>query len=363
LPTRFPLTNPAAGNENAGMAIASLTLSLSGNTEIQLTPEGPTFKSWDGRPGAWRIDREIAKALVAKAAARKTPLVIDYEHQTLLASQNGQPAPAAGWFGNLEWREGKGLFATDVKWTDRAAAMIAAGEYKFISPVFEHDKNGVVKGIRMAALTNYPGLDGMQAVALTAAFARLSTDEETQMAIDVISKLREALGLAETETEEATLAAALALKSRAEKAEAELAELKTKAKADAEAASTELAALKAKTPDPAKSVPLAVVTELQGQFAALRADHEKVLVDQLFKAAREEGKVISPEFEAHLRTIPMVALKGILDGLTPVAALSAMQSSTTQIGTDGKPVPAAHDIAVMKALGLSADEYAKGKLA
>ncbi|WP_413164973.1 phage protease [Escherichia coli] len=97
----------------------------------------------DGRPhtdevesGKWVLTAELAAQLVAQVAARTTPFVIDYEHQTLRAVNNGKPAPAAGWFSQVEWREGAGLYATGVEWTDNAAAMIAAGEYKFISPVF-----------------------------------------------------------------------------------------------------------------------------------------------------------------------------------------------------------------------------------
>jgi phage I-like protein len=91
--------------------------------------------------------------------------VVDYEHQTLLAAQNGHPAPAAGWFSKLEWRE-SGLFAIDVEWTERATQMIEGGEYKYISPVFAYDKKtGKVLRLLHAALTNNPALDGMDAVA------------------------------------------------------------------------------------------------------------------------------------------------------------------------------------------------------
>ncbi len=66
----------------------------------------------------------------------------------------------------MEWREGAGLYATGVEWTDNAAAMIAAGEYKFISPVFAYNKRGEVLELLHAALTNTLALDGMDAVML-----------------------------------------------------------------------------------------------------------------------------------------------------------------------------------------------------
>ncbi len=99
------------------------TVALAAEREIQLLPAGE-FAARDGRPGKggkWKIDAAIAAALIALAEARTTPFVLDYEHQTLHAERNGQPAPAAGWFKTLEWREGKGLYATDVQWTERAA--------------------------------------------------------------------------------------------------------------------------------------------------------------------------------------------------------------------------------------------------
>src|SRR5690606_17995947 len=100
-------------------AIAACVFELQANAagEIQLLPAG-AFRARDGRPEKiphWFIDGDIAAAVIARAASRKTPLVIDYEHQTLLTEQNGQPAPAAGWFREMEWRDGAGLFALNVE--------------------------------------------------------------------------------------------------------------------------------------------------------------------------------------------------------------------------------------------------------
>lgn len=72
-----------------------------------------------------------------------------------------QPAPAAGWFKRMEWREGIGLFATDVRWTDKAKVMIAAREYRYISPVFHYGPDGDVLNLIGLGLTNTPALDGL----------------------------------------------------------------------------------------------------------------------------------------------------------------------------------------------------------
>lgn len=108
---------------------------------------------------------DAALSVVRLAAARVSDFVIDYEHQTLNTASNGQPAPAAGWFKRLEWREGDGLYVTDARWTERASAMIKAKEYRFISPTFHYDKHGNVLDIVNAALTNNPALDGLTELA------------------------------------------------------------------------------------------------------------------------------------------------------------------------------------------------------
>ena len=92
------------------------------------------------------------RALADAINRRGNEFVIDYEHQTVLSADNGQPAPAAGWAARVEWRDGLGLFAADIRWTDRARAMLAAGEYRYISPVLVSDASGTVVDVLHAAL-------------------------------------------------------------------------------------------------------------------------------------------------------------------------------------------------------------------
>lgn len=162
-------------------AACAVALSSTGNV-IQLLPAG-TFRAKDGRPDdvdAWTLDEQSAGVLIA-ASSVQGRLVIDYEHQSLNSQANGQPAPAAGWFSRMEWREGEGLFAVDVEWTDKASQMIKAGEYRYLSPVIDYDKStGVVTKLVSAALTNNPALDGMEEVtALSANPANARPDTGT----------------------------------------------------------------------------------------------------------------------------------------------------------------------------------------
>lgn len=91
------------------------------------------------------------------------PLCIDYEHQSVEAGKKIGPTPAAGWIHELASRDGE--IWGRVAWTDKAAEMIAAAEYRYISPVFQYDKqSGVILRIVGAGLTNNPNLY-LQAVA------------------------------------------------------------------------------------------------------------------------------------------------------------------------------------------------------
>lgn len=154
------------------IGLAACAITVTASNEIQLLPAGP-FRATDGRPhdvAHWVIDAALSAEIIAEFAARANRTVVDYEHQTLLTAQNGQPAPAAGWFGKLEWRE-SGLYAIDVEWTERATQMIDGGEYRYISPVFTYNKKtGQVTRLLHAALTNNPALDGMDAVAASQFF-------------------------------------------------------------------------------------------------------------------------------------------------------------------------------------------------
>lgn len=312
------------------VALAALALDLNAGVELQLTPAGP-FKARDGRPteprdGAWKIDAAIAQRVIAAIAARKTPTVIDYEHQTLLAEANGQPAPAAGWFTQAAWREGQGLFATDVQWTERAKQMIAAGEYRYFSPVIAYDaRTGEVTDILMGAITNMPGIDGMQDVMLRAA-ARFNLSQQENIMSELLKQLLTALSLPETTTEADAIAACAALKAKADKA----GELET-----------QVAALKAHTPDPAKYAPISAMQELQTKVATLSAQITKRDLDELIEAALRDGKLL-PAQENWARELGATNIAALKSYVETAQALPALRG--TQSGGKGPGVAAAGDV-------------------
>lgn len=315
------MTSPARTFACAVAALAAqIELAAGGAPDaVQLLPAG-RFRASDGRPAdapAWVLDADIAKRLIEQVAARKNPLPIDYEHQTVHARSNGQPAPAAGWFDRLEWREGSGLWAVGVRWTERARQMIAAGEYRYISPVFVYDRrSGAITRLLHAALTNDPALDGMAAVA--AAFEPTPLDTETHdMELDtLVAACASALGQPGLAAEH--LPAAIA----ALKAEADA------ARAAADQAAADVAALKASTQ------PSEVVAQLKADLARLTAEVNARRIDDLIKPALADGRLL-PAQEAWARELGqsnLAALARYLDTAQPIAALVASQTAGAQPG-------------------------------
>ena len=94
-PGRALLSMPVASFVATGTALQAAS------GRIQLFPAG-TFAARDGRPGnlrgvnatSWRLTAQDAEAVIAHWQRTATPLVVDYEHQTQLAAQNGRPETA-----------------------------------------------------------------------------------------------------------------------------------------------------------------------------------------------------------------------------------------------------------------------------
>lgn len=328
---------------------------------MQLMPAGE-FRAADGRPqpwGSWKLTPEIAARLVAEANARPNKYVIDYEHQTQLAETNGQPAPAAGWFKSLEFRPGAGLYAPDVDWTARAKGYLAGDEYKYISPVFAFDKKtGEVQRIVSVALTNDPGLHGMDEVtlaALTARFNQVSQSagdqppQETTTMNPVLLALLKALGLPATEatTEVEAVSAVAALKAKSE---------------SVDQLTTQIVTLKAAPPDAAKYVPVEKLAELNTEIVQLKAEKVKHEVDEVINQAKALGKV-TPSLETEFRAIgqsDIAQLKRMLDATPANPALAGkQQTSGKQPGGTGTELND-EQLAICKRMNLTPEQYLAG---
>lgn len=339
---------------------------------IQLFPCGQ-FSARDGRPKSmkgvsartWQCTSTEAQTLISAWQTRATPLVIDYEHQTQNAEDNGKPAPAAGWITQLDWQEGKGLFA-DVEWTERARAYIRAKEYRYISPVFAFDTStGAVSVLHCAALTNYPALDGMTVVT-----AKIDTDAvhekstgEHPMNKDLLAFLQKTLGLPAEATEaHCTAAATAALASLPENVPAALV-----------AKDAEITSLKSKTetaPDPALFVPMDVanglrqqVTSLATKITAMEGEHAGKTMQADIEAALKDGRLpaSAKAWATALATSKPEALREFLTIAPPITALTTQQSATLPTGNTQVTALTAEDNYVCQQLGMSHEDFTKHK--
>lgn len=340
----------ACNSQSIGMlAACTFELQQKASREVQLLPAG-AFRTNDGRPAecaAWKLDAASAAKVISKVDALKRKLVIDYEHQTLNSEVNGLPAPAAGRFKSLEWREGAGLFATDVTWTAKAKQMIENDEYLYLSPVFDYDpKTGDVIRLRHAALTNDPGLDNIgDVLARAAARFNAQPSQENNTMNKLFAAVIATLALPATATEDDAIAGVAALKTKADKT------------GDLE---TQVAALKSSSPDPTKYVPVETVTNLQTQLATLTGQVNGREIDEVVTAALKDGKLL-PATEQWARDLgkkDMAALKDFIAKAPAVAALKGQQNGGRSPDAKEGELDETQ-LAVCKNLGISPEDYKK----
>ncbi|MGK3122906.1 phage protease [Candidatus Pantoea formicae] len=316
------------------IASLSLAINCASHNEIQLLPAGH-FRAQDGRPeecpDGWYIDAAIAANLIATADARSTPYSLDYEHQTLRAAKNGQPAPASGWFKQLEWREGEGLFATGVDWTAAAASYIEAKEYRFISPVFLYDKEGRVTSLINAALTNTPALDDMDEVMLAAASLIAATTNEDSMMDELLEQLRWFLGLPLSANQDDILAELQKLINKIKSADTTAAASGIDFIAKLEAGIATLST-QVDNPDPARFVTVETMNDAINQARASGEEQIAQLTlrqsDELITAALSDGRLYPAQkaWATALAKSDPEKLHDYLSKQPKVAALSRTQT-------------------------------------
>ncbi|RWE48548.1 MAG: hypothetical protein EOS79_08420 [Mesorhizobium sp.] len=284
-----------------------------GDIWLQLVPAG-TFTGRNGQ-GPWTTGDKASMEQIAantRQLAGSTEPVIDYDHQAIFGAVPGVggKAPAAGWIKELKVRD-DGIYGR-VEWTAAAATAIKAKEYRYLSPVFFHEKtSGRVLAIRMAGLTNTPNLD-LVAVAASALF---NVNNETGASMD---KILAALGLAKGTNEDGVVAAinshltsstaiakAAGLTETAKPEEvltainslvtdrtkfAKAAGLAETAKADDIVTAVQSAFAGAK-PDPTKFVPIEQVTALQNDVKEMQKTLIGDKAEEAVNTAIKDGKL------------------------------------------------------------------------
>lgn len=154
---------------------------------VHLTPAG-TFRGVDGR-GPFTLE-DADDVIRSSMAAGK--LALDENHAIDLAAPKGGPAPARGWIVEMQMRS-DGLWGR-VNWTATGKRQVEEGDYRGISPVLMSTQAGKLLRILRASLVNDPNLT-------------LTTLHNRETTMDLLARLRKALGLADDVAEDAVLTA------------------------------------------------------------------------------------------------------------------------------------------------------------
>lgn len=225
-----PIEAAHCAGADLAAAVAAVELPPEPPEWIELMRRGPLVAR-DGR--RWRLDDPASVVDASRRRAGGTDLVVDYEHQTAHARENGREAPAAGWIRELRDRDG--AIEARVEWTERALAAIRAREYRYYSPSFLHGRaDRAVRVVTGAGLTNTPALDvpalaseegsmnerwrrllaalgideDADDAAIDAAVARVGAGDGASAAAALMGRVREALGVDADAGDDAVLSAA-----------------------------------------------------------------------------------------------------------------------------------------------------------
>lgn len=329
----------------------------------QLLPKGE-FRARDGRPDDvphWFLDETIANRLIQRAKTIKQDILVDYDHGSLFKAKKGLDegdVVAAGWFNNVEMQwfddeERQGLFVKP-RWTPKAYQQIKDGEYAFLSAVFPYNENGEPLEIRMAALTNDPGITGMKRLAVLSAITEQL--ENTKMP-ESLRKLLAKLGVEVAEGAELT----------EEQAQTAFSAFET-LQADKTAADDKVAALSAaaKEVDLSAYVPKATYDAVVNQVAVLSAQNTETEIESLVGKARNEGRAVEAEVD-YLKQFGkqqgVAALSAMLDARPQIAVLSAQQTQTQKVEKTEKGIAvlSAVEKDMAQRLGLSEADFLKQK--
>lgn len=285
---------------------------------VHLMPAG-TFRGVDGR-GPWKLADPQA---VIAASTAQGDLLIDESHATDLAPKTGVAAPARAWIKELQVR-GDGIWGR-VDWSDTGKQLMSERAYRGISPVFLADKNGVVLRILRAALTNTPNLTQL---------ASLNSEEH---GMD-LTRLRQALGLAETADEAAILAAVTANATAIARHSQQLSAIAAAAGLDAATAPDGLViALQTQRAGATDAQQLAgQVVSLQTQLSVLQVEAARSKAVAFVDGAIKQGKPIGP-LRDHFVTRHMADAAAVEMEIGKLPSINAGGVPTAVLNARGEP--------------------------
>lgn len=153
--------------------------------------ENPTSK------GTFIYDQTSASCIQEEDAKWNNDYCLDYEHQQVQPGLKG-PIIAAGWF-RLAFKP-DGLYAVNVRYTEEAKSLILSKSYRYTSPTFTTDQNGVITSLFNVSLVNIPATDNQ--VALIAASKQKTGANPNMMSIELPDEVVSAIvaiGVADTD--------------------------------------------------------------------------------------------------------------------------------------------------------------------
>lgn len=302
--------------------------------------------------GVFLFDEESQKSVMAGFTRHGADVPIDYEHKMLDWLAPASDMVAAGWF-TPEVRSGD-LWATNVRWTNKAAAHLREGEWRYMSPAFTTGEDGRILELINVALTNLPATHQLEA--LVAASARALSEQITpaspEKGTPKMKNILIALGLSESASE----ADAIVALSRLRDAAAQDKQVSAQVLSIAEAKTVEEAIGKvaAYRDEAAKVSKLSArVTELESGLRRKEVEAivgEKVTAGYLTPANRDFAITLGMEspkaFDAYLATLSAQVIVNTNGGKDKPAAEPA---------TVGKLTPT--QLSICKQMGLSPEEF------
>ncbi|WP_440411133.1 phage protease [Neorhizobium petrolearium] len=347
---------------------------------IRLIPAG-TFSGRDGR-GPYHAGDLASLQHIAALTQRyhgPTEILVDYEHQSLNAEKNGKPAPAAGWIKEVQARA-DGLYGR-VEWTANASAAIAAKEYRYLSPVYFHTKDGKILALQNVALTNSPNLN-LPEVSAHSIFSATANTEVS------MKRVLAALGLSEGAGEDDVLTAINSLLTSSTaiavaagltkdaKSEAILAAVQSTvadrkkiaiAAGQKEDATTDqiVEAFRSKqtatSPDPTQFVPIAQVEAMQADIKALQKQLQDDKAEEAVEDAIRAGKIAPAlkEWALDMHKASPAKFEEFV-GKAPVLT-SQQRTATAKAPGEAASALDDADLAVMRQMGLTEEQMLKSK--
>lgn len=289
---------------------------------MKLIPAGEMFGR-DGRP----FNNADPYAVLSFFEQNRLDIPLDIEHATEIKGPKGEPAPAQGWFTRLEIRDGE--IWGQIEFNADGEEMVGGKKYRYISPAFYHDDEGIILGISSVGLTNKPNL-----------LLPALNNQQEQHPMKLSAAIAAALSLnAETATEADAVSAIDSLKT-----------------------DKQLALNRAESPDLSKFVPtethqlaLNRATEAEAKLKELQDAETETLVDDAIAA----GKIAPANKQAFLSMC-----RGDRAGFEAFVAGAPKVASDTSVHgkkPEGTPKLSDYELAMCRKLNLTPEQFLAAK--